>query len=345
MTSSRRRWLVTALKTGLLALIIAWLVDRLRRADGLELLSSASAHWPLLLLAWAIFLGTTMLSFVRWFVLVRALDLPFRLADAVRLGLLGMLFSVASFGSVGGDVVRGVLLARETHERRTAAVATIVVDRILGLFALMLFASGAVAAVDRSSLDAAAGALAVPTWAATGALGLLLAATMLLPERGRGPTPAILRRLPRVAAALDQLRAAARRYRARKGLLAGCLAGTLGLHALDCVGFFLLSQALAAGGPSLASHFFIVPLGMLTASLPLTPAGIGPFEAVMDLLYEWAGPSGASGRGLLVVLAFRVLSLAIASLGTVFLFVGGRGVRAVVDDAKRAGAASSTPRD
>src|SRR5262249_62009496 len=79
--------------------------------------------------------GAMFLTFARWFVLVRALELPFRLRDAVRLGLAGFFFNIFLAGEIGGDVVKAAFLARE-QSRRTAAVATVLVDRVGGLAGL-----------------------------------------------------------------------------------------------------------------------------------------------------------------------------------------------------------------
>src|SRR5262249_22238509 len=77
-------------------------------------------------------------TFVRWYVLVRAVELPFRLGDALRLGAVGFFFNTFLPGSVGGDLVKAVYLARE-QSRRTVAVATVLMDRVIALWALIWF--------------------------------------------------------------------------------------------------------------------------------------------------------------------------------------------------------------
>ena len=62
-------------------------------------------------------------------------DLPFTLGNAFRLGLLGFFFSTFLPGSVGGDLVKAAGIARE-QSRRTVAVATVIMDRIMGLWGL-----------------------------------------------------------------------------------------------------------------------------------------------------------------------------------------------------------------
>src|SRR5207249_223093 len=70
-----------------------------------------------LLLAGLIFLCALLLSFGRWYLLVRALDLPFSLANALRLGAIGFLFNSFLPGSVGGDVIKAAFLARDNANR------------------------------------------------------------------------------------------------------------------------------------------------------------------------------------------------------------------------------------
>ena len=95
--------------------------------------------WPIhigpLAIAVAISLVSLQLTFVRWWVLVRAQDLPFTLGNAFRLGLIGLFWNTFLPGAVGGDAVKAYYLARE-QDRRTVAVSTVLLDRAIGLWAL-----------------------------------------------------------------------------------------------------------------------------------------------------------------------------------------------------------------
>ena len=73
---------------------------------------------------------------MRWFLLVRAQNLPFTLTNAMRLGMVGNYFNTLLPGAVGGDVIKAVFLARE-QSRRAVAIATIILDRIIGLCGLV----------------------------------------------------------------------------------------------------------------------------------------------------------------------------------------------------------------
>ena len=73
------------------------------------------------------------------------------MADAFRLGFLGYLFNFVSLGSVGGDLFKAVFIAREQHGKRAEAVATVVIDRVIGLYVLFFVASVAALATGMIS--------------------------------------------------------------------------------------------------------------------------------------------------------------------------------------------------
>src|SRR5262249_25697553 len=75
---------------------------------------------------------------LRWYFLVRAVDLPLSAVDAVRFGLVGFFYNTFLPGSVGGDIIKAAALARE-QSRRTVAVATVLMDRVIALWGLVWF--------------------------------------------------------------------------------------------------------------------------------------------------------------------------------------------------------------
>ena len=95
-------------------------------------------RWGFFLAALFTYGAALFLTLVRWYRLVRALDLPLSFRDAMRYGLVGIFFNTFLPGSVGGDIIKATVLARG-QKRRTAAVATVVMDRAIALWALVWF--------------------------------------------------------------------------------------------------------------------------------------------------------------------------------------------------------------
>ena len=56
------------------------------------------------------------------------------------LGLIGMVFNLVIPGAVGGDLIKAAYLAR-MRIRKTQAIASMVIDRILGLLGLFILAA------------------------------------------------------------------------------------------------------------------------------------------------------------------------------------------------------------
>ena len=119
--------LLTLLKILLPIAVIAWLLSRLE-PEQVTMLREQPKDWGLLIAAFVLTFVAVSLSFLRWWLLVWALGLPFRILDAFRLGFIGYLMNFVSAGAVGGDLVKAFFIAREQPGRRAEAVATVVVE-------------------------------------------------------------------------------------------------------------------------------------------------------------------------------------------------------------------------
>src|SRR6185312_10340535 len=90
-------------------------------------------------LGFAIYMSGLLVTFVRWYWLVRVVEPGFRLRDAFLLGFIGNVFNVLVPGAVGGDFFKAAFLSR-MQIKRTQAIASMVIDRIVGLLGLFLLA-------------------------------------------------------------------------------------------------------------------------------------------------------------------------------------------------------------
>jgi hypothetical protein len=313
-----KKIVITLLKIGLSAAIIAYLVWNAVRTKGGENvfanLLDQPKHWGLLAAAWLALASGTVLTFVRWWYLVRALGVPARGPRTIAVGFWGFLFNLAPLGVVGGDVVKAVMLAREHPEHRVKVVASVVVDRVVGLYVLFLFATGALLLTGLGSLPSTELRLISRAVFLATALGGLGIAAVLLPDVTGGRAARALGRIPRLGPPLENLLGAIRLYRHRLGTLAVAAVMTLGVHALSAVGCYLIARGLPGEVPSLAAHFVIIPLSVAGSVLPLP---MGPFEFVLDFLYAHLPQAAAvaAGQGLIVALAYRLINILIAAAG------------------------------
>jgi uncharacterized membrane protein YbhN (UPF0104 family) len=324
------RWLVPLA-------IVAYLVDDVRRQAGFEQIWYGASNWTWLALALFIFLAAQLLTIARWYWLVRALGLPFRWNDAVRLGFLGYLLTFVSLGAVGGDLLKALFVAREQPGRRVEAFATVLVDRVLGLYSLLLLAAGAILLNGPlwSTAPAAMSVLGQAVLCIT-AVATMSVPLMLVMGNSGVRSPRLLpwtESFPKVAAGLRPLSAALIAYRRdprtvvtsivvgllSQGLLAGCM--------------WAIASGLVPDAPSIGEHLMIMPLAMLTTMLPLPGYGLGAFEFAVEFLYRHIGQAPA-GAGLLVALGFRLVMIAMAVVSAVIYAANRREVGDVLRESE-----------
>lgn len=289
---------------GLLGLVI-W-----RNEGKIHAVFSRPLDWRLLAVAEAIYLIATFTTFVRWYFLVRVVDPRFTLRAAILLGVIGGVFNLVIPGAVGGDLIKAAYLAR-MHIRKTQAIASMVIDRIIGLLGLFMLATIA-GAVVWADAPRDVRRLILAAWVATGLGVLLLAAifaqafTRVFPGLGRGHS-----RLHLVTAELKEMSST---YRRRLDVVALCGGMAMGSHALFVVAFFIVGLMLYPAMPTtLAQHFLMAPLTLFTMAVPLPFGALGLSEGVADQLFAMVGhPSG-----FLAMLGFRVLMYGFALIGAI----------------------------
>lgn len=263
-------------------------------------------HLHFFLLACLTFSLSLLLTFWRWYVLVRAQGFAFSFADALRLGCVGHFFNTFMPGSVGGDIIKAAFLAREQRDRRTVAVATVLMDRAIAVWGLIWFVvlTGGVfwtlgllegPGTERSLFIVQCSAAVV---AGTLAVWVLLG---FLPDWRAQRFAGRLGRLPRVGHAAAELWRAIWMYRCRQKSVAAVMLISWVGHIGFVLTFYFSVRTLwdpadtAQRIPSFFQHFLIVPIGLVIDAVPLFPGGAGIGELGFGALYQWLGASVASG--------------------------------------------------
>jgi len=335
-----KRYLVTLLKIVASASIIVFLVWRATRPqeDGGNVfkdLRDQPKDWLLLGAACLVCATAVVLTFIRWWYLVRTLELPFRFTEALRLGFLGYLLNLAPMGIVGGDLLKAVALAQQHPQARARAVASVGVDRAIGFFVLFVVASCAILLTGCYWSP-------VPEvrWPCLVILGLTVLGALALfglmrPGMSNGRFTRALGRLPRIGPALESLIEAVRMYRRKPVVLLAATWMSVGVHSLFVLGVFLIALGLPGDDLSLGAHFVAVPISSTTGALPLP---FGPFEFLLDLFYtHMPGTTAAipAGQGLVVALAYRLITILIAAVGICYYLSSRREVAQVLQQAEQ----------
>jgi glycosyltransferase 2 family protein len=82
-----------------------------------------------------IFLGV-----LRWHIILKVHGLALPLNRTTEISLIAHFFNSFLLGSVGGDLFKSYYAARETHHKKVEAVVTVAVDRVIGLFSMLVMA-------------------------------------------------------------------------------------------------------------------------------------------------------------------------------------------------------------
>lgn len=277
-TGSSGGWL--ALRAAI-AITLLWLVLRGAGAEALGARFSR-ATLPAVLAGSVLLLLSQALAAVRWRLLLGP-GAP-RLSALIHLYLVGAFFSLFLPTAVGGDAFRATMVARSAPEPE-AAVLSVVLDRVFGVVALLLFGVAGVL-LDPASASGLgvrlAGALA------PGRLLLLVSAGLT----GLAILALLARRQPRLRALPATLAAALRATLARGRSAALALLVSLAVQALMVLLWMVIARGVGLSLP--ASRFLVgVPLVSLATMLPLSLAGLGVREwAWVWFLAPFGVPSG-----------------------------------------------------
>lgn len=304
--------------------------------EGLLQLQDRPKHWGLIAAAVLLCSTATLLTFVRWYWLVTAQGFPFRLREALKLGFLGLLFNYFSLGSTGGDLFKGLILARQQTERRSVALATVVLDRILGLLALLMLGAAATwmlsGTVDSSELKYAGWSM----WGGSlaGIVGLFL---MLYTQAPRWRIVGLLRHLPLVGHAFGDLLNGILLYQTRRRVIIGSVLLSLVSHSALIGGFYVGALAILPWVPTLGEHFYFMPLAELCGVVVPLPGGIGALEGAIQYFYmQVAGADvtqeAAREAGFVAALMFRAVTLLIAAVGASYYLASRQQIRATLDE-------------
>lgn len=321
---SRRKLLSGSIKIAISVALVSYLIYSAYSHDQFDILLQGGVDPLRYAAALALAFLAILLTFVRWFFLVRGLGIPLKLWDAMRFGFVSYFFNFATVGTVGGDALRAFFVAKENPDRRTESIATVVVDRLIGLIALFTLTGTVLMTLNLQKLcgddQVMLGILETCRWvsvvsATIGNLGLGLLCLFRY-FRNWKIWPALFR-LPGIGGLTRRLYNAGMVYSNRPLIVAGAYLGSFPVHILNSVSVFLVATSLPIAHPTLLMHLAAVPLSALAGVLPL-PGGIGAFEGMLAVLYRaMAETPMAAEHGLLVAFGFRVITLIIASVGVV----------------------------
>ena len=246
----------------------------------------------------------------RWDVLLKARGITIRMTRLVYYYLVSIFFSAFLPTSVGGDFARIVAVSGATT-RRADAVASIVVERILGFFVLLPVSLAAIPLVadQLKEWKLVLGAEIVGVVIVLGFLVLLIRPVARAFSRILDPLLRLFQRF-RARDRLERVYGSIVLYRgSRRALLNALLLSFLSrvLWVYACY-FVARAFSLKIGLPAL---FVVVPIVELVRMIPVSISGIGLREAAFAVMLKQFGVEYSLGVsfGIIVYVIFFIFAL------------------------------------
>ncbi|HSP88136.1 MAG TPA: lysylphosphatidylglycerol synthase transmembrane domain-containing protein, partial [Ignavibacteriaceae bacterium] len=235
-------------------------------------LSISSANFILVILSFSLHFIGFYVSAVRWKLLLQAQGVEAKISYLIKSYIVSTFFNNLLPSIVGGDTIRAYD-SYKAGKSKSGAVAVIFVDRFLGLFALMIFALGAVFFSTKITSQ-------IPylfLWVAAGFLLMALVVWIIffpskklsaLISKIKIPFSSKLQRI------LEKIIEAFWIFKGQKKVLVKALGLSFILHANVVTYYFLIASAFNFPVPYYY-FYLIVPLAVFVMMLPVSINGIG----------------------------------------------------------------------
>ena len=251
----------------------------------------------------------------RWYYLLQSRQFDVSLSQTLSLYLIGIFFNHALPSSVGGDVVKAFYLAREQKERRVDAVLSVLIDRLLGLYSLMIMSLLGVAwdfsfVMSHSEIKWMAMLCGLLALAMTVVLAVGFSAHLNQLFR----ITATLRKFAKLKKLLEVFEAM-QLYGRKRSVIVVSIAASI-LAQLVSVAFFVYVGYSLGATLSLPAYLFCVPLGFVATALPIAPAGVGVGQVAFLFLFKTYDPSSAD-LGSASITAFQLAMLGWGMIGSI----------------------------
>lgn len=307
-----KKWIPTVLKLAFAIALIYWLVatNRFQLSELKNFLTLKSMAISLVIVAIHLIVITE-----RWRQLLKSQGLALNIYESWKLSLVGLFFSFAVPGGVGGDVMKAFLLQKDFHAKRAVAYSSALVDRIIGLYAFVLLALAGLIFEIQTQSEQSALLMKLLNWI----LLLFVLITAGIFAIAKVPLPRALEDHPGLGSKIFRFTHACRSYFSSPQIVLKAVLITFSAQIITLFFFYWFFNSIMNESVTWPLLFFAVPLGFMLMAVPLTPAGIGIGQAAFFFLFNTFS-GGAIKSGSAAITAFQ-LTLFVWGLVGAFYFL------------------------
>lgn len=314
------RWILLAIKIVIAGIVMVWMFKGGKLDWSLILEGTMN---PLVVVVGI--LGNLLLlssAGLRWFLLLRGQGVTLRFRFVHYLTYITCFFNGFIPGGIGGDALRVAFVLKHEKARRGQAALTIVLDRVIGLFSMMLIAAlFSLLLLDRITVSPPLTLLVFSTFLLVGIgppVALLIFWMMgkidrfpnWLKGRPNGRLEKLFRLLAEFAVYFNN---------GKKHVFIAILVSAVG-QSLEILALLWIASNLSIHVLPFEAYFIAGPWAWLANILPVSPGGLGVGEAAFDQVCKWLSPGNATVAFGTIFLINR-MCLFLASVPGLFFFL------------------------
>ena len=280
-----------------------------------------------LFIAFLCILTGTIISFLRWHYLLLTQKINIKLNDTIRYSFIGLLFSTITFGKFGGDVAKAWYLIKEKNkeESKTSILLSVLTDRFIGLSGLILIS--AISILLNINLIWNNEALRKISFIMILMPILLAAFYLLLYQRNsklrKFMNKQITKFFPSIKPFISKIQQSWALYKNKSKTLLLCLLSAIVTHFFTVLAVLFCAKSIEEASVHLYELFLFSPIGLLIASLPIAPEGIGIGQLAFSKLFSIVNYD--SGGELFTL--FIALQISVNLIGVIFYVLHKRKIK------------------
>lgn len=225
------------------------------------------------------------LSALRWSLLLRGQGFNLSMRKVFKLQLVGLFFNFVVPGGVGGDLVKGYYLVKQNDDRKFLAATSIVMDRLLGLWTIVLLVIASGPLIGRDIMQ---NPKLYFTYRGVLVAGTIFTIMLLIGFSDRfydsGWIFKKFGNLPYGKAVIESYEAV-HAYCTKLTIIGKAVLISMLMQLASVMFFYIVGNSMGVN-MSVGSYMFLVPLGFVASSLPITPGGIGIGQMAFFALFN-----------------------------------------------------------
>ncbi len=249
----------------------------------MDQLKSSVQNTPLMISGFFL-IGIQLIFFMlRWQIIVHFYK-KISFQKIFKLNLISQFFNIFIPGGVGGDIVKALELSSSEKIPKQATIATVVIDRILGLYCMILFSTLFLLIELNQAFDIQKyfyTSLAMLVSATFGLLFLNRIISILKFFTAKIKSKVVLKMIDLLESIFTGLKSASNAKTLSVVILLSFWAQVFAISFM-----YLVVQSIVPNAPSLFLFFPLACFAFMASSIPITPGGIGFGQAAFYFIFS-----------------------------------------------------------